>query len=110
MHLSMKCTIFFRLSITPLQEAGKLAMILVQFPPWFDCTKENVDEIRYVCREIDMDSISQLNLDISRGILHNFRQQTLRFLRELNVIHSVCDEPQAGQGSIPLVPISTRSG
>ena len=25
-----------------------------------------------------------------------------------NVIHSVCDEPQAGDGSIPLVPISTR--
>ena len=36
-----------------IQEAGKLAMILVQFPPWFDCTKENVDEIRFVCREID---------------------------------------------------------
>ena len=32
-----------------------------------------------------------------------FMQQTLEFLRELNVIHSVCDEPQAGQGSIPLV-------
>ena len=33
--------------LIPLQETGKLAMILVQFPPWFDCTKENVDEIRY---------------------------------------------------------------
>ena len=36
-------------------------------------------------------------------------QKTLAFLREVNVIHSVCDEPQAGQGSIPLVPVSTRS-
>ena len=37
------------------------------------------------------------------------KEKTLTFLRELNVIHSVCDEPQAGQGSIPLVPVTTRS-
>ena len=38
----------------------------------------------------------------------NFREGTLEFLRELEFIHSVCDEPQAGVGSIPLVPISTN--
>ena len=34
------------------KKPGKLAMILVQFPPWFDCTKENVDEIRFICAKI----------------------------------------------------------
>jgi uncharacterized protein YecE (DUF72 family) len=98
----------FRLSVTPLQEAGKLAMILVQFPPWFDCKKEHVEEVRYIC--------SQLNgFDVAVEFRHqswyspSLTNKTIEFLQELNVIHSVCDEPQAGVGSIPLVPISTRS-
>lgn len=98
----------FRLSMTPLQEAGKLAMILVQFPPWFDCKKENVNEIRQVCKQLH-------GFDIAVEFRHQswyspaFRQQTLRFLTDMNVIHSVCDEPQAGEGSIPFVPVTTRS-
>lgn len=98
----------FKLSIKPLQEAGKLAMILVQFPPWFDCTKENVEEIRYICQKLS-------GFDIAIEFRHqswyapSLIHKTIDFLRGLNVIHVVCDEPQAGQGSIPLVPISTRS-
>ena len=98
----------FRLSIKPLQDAGKLAMILVQFPPWFDCTKEHVDEIRNIRGKLN-------GFDIAIEFRHQswystkYMDQTLAFLRELNAIHSVCDEPQAGQGSIPLVPVSTRS-
>lgn len=97
----------FRLSMGPLQEAGKLAMILVQFPPWFDCTRENVEEIRFVCQKL-------AGFEIAIEFRHQswyspvFREKTLTFLRDLNVIHSVCDEPQAGDGSIPLVPVSTR--
>lgn len=98
----------FRLSMMPLQEAGKLAMILVQFPPWFDCNKVNVTKIRQVCNQLH-------GFDIAVEFRHQswyspaFREQTLRFLTDMNVIHSVCDEPQAGEGSIPLVPITTRS-
>lgn len=97
----------FRLSMGPLQEAGKLAMILVQFPPWFDCTRENVEEIRFICQQL-------AGFDIAIEFRHQswysfeFKEKTLTFLRSLNVIHSVCDEPQAGDGSIPLVPVSTR--
>lgn len=97
----------FRLSMGPLQDAGKLAMILVQFPPWFHCVRENVEEIRAVCKAL-------AGFDLAIEFRHQswysakFKQKTIAFLRELNVIHSVCDEPQAGDGSIPLVPISTR--
>ena len=98
----------FRLSIQPLQESGKLAMILVQFPPWFDCTKSNVNEIRFICAKLK-------GFDIAIEFRHQswyapkFRQGTLDFLRSLDVIHSVCDEPQSGDGSIPLVPETTRT-
>lgn len=95
-------------SIKPLQEAGKLAMVLVQFPPWFDCVKEHVDEIRSICKKLK-------GFDIAIEFRHQswystpFKMKTIAFLRELNVINSVCDEPQAGEGSIPLVPVSTRA-
>ena len=78
-------------------------MILVQFPPWFDCTKENVEEIRFVCAKLD-------GFDIAVEFRHQSWYSPkyhatghLSFLKGLNVIHSVCDEPQAGQGSIPLI-------
>lgn len=98
----------FRLSIQPLQDAGKLAMILVQFPPWFDCTKENVQEILFIRKRLE-------GFDIAIEFRHqswyssDYQEGTLGFLRKWNLIHSVCDEPQAGDGSIPLVPETTRA-
>lgn len=98
----------FRLSIKPLQEVGKLAMVLVQFPPWFTCTRESVDEIRMIRRELQ-------GIDIAIEFRHQswyseqYREKTLAFLRNIQAIHTVCDEPQAGNGSVPLVPAATRS-
>lgn len=94
-------------SVRPLQEAGKLAMVLVQFPPWFDCVRENVEEIRMICRQLEMYDVA-IEFRHQSWYSSQYQAQTLQFLRELNVIHSVCDEPQAGDGSIPLVPVSTR--
>ena len=94
-------------SIRPLKEAGKLAMVLLQFPPWFDCVKENVDEIRRITRKL-----SEFDLAIEfrhqSWYAEGLRSKTFEFLRDNNLIHSVCDEPQAGDGSIPLIPVSTR--
>ncbi len=94
-------------SIRPMKEAGKLAMVLLQFPPWFDCKKEHVAQIREITEKLK-------EFDLAIEFRHQswyspeLREKTLEFLRENNLIHSVCDEPQAGDGSIPLVPISTR--
>ena len=97
----------FRQSIEPLKNAGKLAMILVQFPPWFDCNRKNVEMIRLICKRLE-------GFDIAVEFRHQswyserFVKGTLDFLRGMNAIHTVCDEPQAGIGSMPLVPESTR--
>lgn len=94
-------------SIEPLKQASKLAMVLVQFPPWFDCVKAHVEEIRYIREQLK-------DFDIAIEFRHQswystpFRAKTIAFLRELKSIHTVCDEPQAGEGSVPLVPVSTR--
>lgn len=95
-------------SIQPLQEAGKLSMVLVQFPPWFDCVRENVEEIRFICQQLQMFDIA-IEFRHQSWYSPQFKDKTIQFLKDLQVIHSVCDEPQAGEGSIPLVPLSTRS-
>lgn len=97
----------FCLSVRPLKEAGKLAMVLLQFPPWFDCQKDNVEQIREVIGHLQ-------EFDLAIEFRHQswyaaeMRGKTLRFLKENNLIHTVCDEPQAGEGSVPLVAVSTR--
>ena len=97
----------FRLSVGPMAEEGKLPMILAQYPPWFDCTKENVGILRKMREYLE-------GLDVAVEFRHQswysekYREGTLEFLREQRFIHSVCDEPQAGDGSVPFVPVATR--
>lgn len=97
----------FRLSIRPMKEAGKLAMVLLQFPPWFDCQKDNVEGIKEIIGHLQ-------EFDLAIEFRHQswyapeLRDKTLEFLKENNLIHTVCDEPQAGDGSVPLVAAATR--
>lgn len=98
----------FRLSMEPLQEAGKLSLILVQFPPWFDCVKENVEEIRYISKQLEGFDIG-IEFRHQSWYAEQFRERTMDFLKVNNLIHVIADEPQAGTGSVPFVPSVTRS-
>lgn len=98
----------FKLSIDPMRDAGKLAMILVQFPPWFDCKKENVDQIRYIRRQLE-GYVVAIEFRHQSWYAPSMREKTHSFLRELDFIHTVCDEPQSGVGSVPLVAETTRN-
>src|SRR5699024_12433174 len=42
----------FKDSMRPLKASGKLAMILVQFPPWFDLQTQNINYLRYVREQL----------------------------------------------------------
>ncbi len=96
----------FRESLEPMMEAGKMQAALFQFPPWFDCNRENVNELREV--RLRMEGIPCAIEFRHRSWYEDaMRERTLSFLKEQGWIHSVCDEPQAGQGSIPIVPRAT---
>ncbi|NGP46177.1 DUF72 domain-containing protein [Bacillaceae bacterium SIJ1] len=96
----------YRHSIEPMRVSGRLGAILCQFPPWFDCTREHVAVLRDMKRRL-----SDLPLALEfrhQSWFHNgMREKTLQFMKEEQWIHSVCDEPQAGDGSIPIVPVAT---
>ncbi|OXS56336.1 hypothetical protein B1A99_21015 [Cohnella sp. CIP 111063] len=93
-------------SLTPLREAGKLTAALFQYPPWFDCMKENVRLLRETKKRMEGFPCA-LEFRHQSWFVPEMRERTLAFMRDEGWIHSVCDEPQAGVGSIPIVPVAT---
>lgn len=92
----------FKDSLEPYIEAKKLAMVLFQFPPWFDCKRENVEYLRW-CKNVMGDLPSALEFRHQSWFTPRYRQHTLDFMKEQKWIHSICDEPQSGEGSIPTI-------
>src|SRR5690606_25033525 len=98
----------FKESLEPYQQANKLAMVLFQFPPWFDCKKENVNYLRY-CKKMMGDIPIALEFRNQSWFSEKYRSSTIHFMKEQGWIHTVVDEPQAGDGSAPTVPVATDS-
>jgi len=94
-------------SIQPLVDAGKLRAILFQYPPWFDCTREHVLYVQ-ACRQAFADYPVAVEFRHRSWFEGRFREKTLSFLRELEAVHVLCDEPQAGSGSVPIVVAVTH--
>lgn len=98
----------FKESIRPVVEAGKLSAILFQYPPWFDCTRENVQVLKYTKEEMG-DLPVALEFRNQTWFTEEMRERTLSFMEREGWIHSICDEPQAGIGSVPTVLHPTHS-
>ncbi|MDF2960910.1 MAG: hypothetical protein K0S39_2645 [Paenibacillus sp.] len=96
-------------SIRPVTDSGKLKAVLFQYPPWFDCTRGNVDILRGV-RERMRGYPVALEFRNQSWFTEDTKEKTLAFMEREEWIHSICDEPQAGLGSVPtvLVPTSTK--
>ncbi|PKR83885.1 DUF72 domain-containing protein [Heyndrickxia camelliae] len=89
-------------SLIPYQKSKKLAMVLFQFPPWFECTKANVNYLRY-CKQLMGEIPLALEFRHQSWFTPQYKDGTLHFMKEEGWIHSICDEPQAGNGSIPTI-------
>ncbi|WP_410512748.1 DUF72 domain-containing protein [Paenibacillus sp. BR2-3] len=96
----------FHTSIQPVISGGKLAMALFQYPPWFDCTRENV-EILHETKEMMLDVPCALEFRNSSWYSPEFRDKTLQLMEREDWIHTVVDEPQAGSGTVPIVAVAT---
>ena len=98
----------FKESLEPYIETNKLAMTLFQFPPWFMCTRENVHYLRWCKREMG-DIPCALEFRHQSWFTPKYLHNTIKFMTEEKWIHSICDEPQSGEGSIPTVLQSTTT-
>lgn len=97
----------FKDSLKPYQDAGKLVAVLFQFPPWFDCQKKNVNYLRY-CKQMIGNVPVALELRNQSWFSDEYRTSTLSFMKKEGWIHTVVDQPQAGDGSVPIVPVATN--
>lgn len=96
----------FHQAVEIFHQANRLAFILVQFPPWFDCQLKNVQYIRYVKEQLKEFPIA-IEFRNRTWYEEPFRTGTFKLLQDLKLIHTVCDEPQVGEGSVPLVAKAT---
>ncbi|WP_100400129.1 DUF72 domain-containing protein [Bacillus sp. FJAT-44742] len=95
-------------SLGPVIESGKLAMVLCQFPPWFDCNKENVEFLRYTKDKLGT-LPAALEFRNNTWFSPEYYNKTLEFMEREEWIHSICDEPQIGEASVPTVLHPTHS-
>lgn len=97
----------FKEAVAAFKRHNKLGLLLFQFPPWFDCTQKNVNYLRYIRQQLPHEKIA-IEFRNQTWYSGNMQQKTLQFLRDLNFVHTVCDEPQVGAGSVPFVPEATH--
>ncbi|TCP58162.1 uncharacterized protein YecE (DUF72 family) [Tumebacillus sp. BK434] len=94
-------------SLVPVIEANRLKMVLFQYPPWFECNRRNVDALRYTKEKMGRLPVA-LEFRHQSWFLPGMRDKTLQFMEREGWIHSICDEPQAGSGSVPTVLHATH--
>jgi uncharacterized protein YecE (DUF72 family) len=97
----------FRDSLSPLISAGKLGVIVFQFPPWFHYSSANMDRL------VDCKRLMQ-GLDIAVEFRHGSwllperAGPLLRFLAENSLTYVSADEPQYGSlATVPFMPAVT---
>jgi uncharacterized protein YecE (DUF72 family) len=92
----------FRTALVPLRKAGKLGVIVFQFPPWFVYRRSSLDHILQCAQRLDGYQIAVEFRNISwLGDKHH--KDVLAFETENRLAHVVVDEPQGFSSSIPAV-------
>jgi len=96
----------FERALLPLDSAGKLGVVLFQFPPWFYPVKQQVDYI-LSCQERLPQYRIAIEFRHSSWLNERNREWTLGFLRHNDLPFVCVDEPQGFSSSIPPVAETT---
>lgn len=92
----------FRSALEPLRAAGKLGVVLFQFPPWFVRRGTHLDYLAELSGHLPEDRVA-VEFRHRSWFAPERAGETLAFEREHGLIHVVVDEPQGSRGSIPAV-------
>ena len=90
----------FRAVLRPLKDAGKLGLVLFQFPPWFLPNKESLAHIDECLERMEG---YQLAVEFRHSMWFSQRERTLAFERERGIVNVIVDEPQGLKTSVPRV-------
>jgi len=96
----------FERALLPLDSAGKLGVVLFQFPPWFYPGEEQRDYILRCQERLPQYRIA-VEFRHNSWVNEKNRESTLGFLRD-NSLPFVCvDEPQGFESSVPPIAEAT---
>ncbi len=96
----------FREALEPLHASGKLGAVLFQYPPWFGISHERKDEILFA-KEAFPDFRLAIEFRNGTWLSERNREETLRFLRDHDLVYVSVDEPQGFPSSIPPIAPAT---
>jgi uncharacterized protein YecE (DUF72 family) len=97
----------FAASLAPLRSAGKLGLLVFQFPPWFWYKAADLDYLLR-CREL-MDGLP-MAVEFRNGswLTEQHRGEVFTFLRDNGITYVTADEPQYGTlATVPFLPEAT---
>lgn len=97
----------FRTALEPIKNAGKLGVVLFQFPPWFLATRESRNHIEDCVRRMSSYRLA-VEFRNETCFYEKTRERTLDFERSHGLAHVVVDEPTGSASSIPSVWEVTR--
>ncbi|MFC6465350.1 DUF72 domain-containing protein [Marinilactibacillus sp. GCM10026970] len=97
----------YKQTFSPMVEAGKVKAFLFQFPPYFDCTRQNVQYLRLV-RKLMGDWPLAIEFRSQSWFNENNQSKTIHFLKELEMINVIVDQPQTPNNSVPTISVSTH--
>lgn len=98
----------FAFYASQIESAGKLGVILFQFPPWFHVSKENFDYLT-ACRERFPEQKLAIEFRTADWLGEDNLEETLAFLRRHELALVCVDEPQGLRTSVPPVAEVTSS-
>jgi uncharacterized protein YecE (DUF72 family) len=92
----------FERALLPLDSAGKLGVVLFQFPPWYHPGNEQRDYI-LSCKERLRQYRIAIEFRQNSWLNEKNNERTLAFLRDNNLPFVCVDEPQGFRSSVPPV-------
>lgn len=98
-----------RSALAPLHSAGKLGVVLFQFPPWFKAGRAGREHIRTAVRELDPFPIA---VEFRGGGWlgdEAATARTLSFLESAGASYVSVDEPQGFANSTPPLAVATAN-
>jgi uncharacterized protein YecE (DUF72 family) len=95
--------------LLPLDSAGKLGLVLFQFPPWFGPRSDNRDYILEAKEKLGQYGMAVEFRNRAWMESESDQERSLKFLRDNGITYVTVDEPQGFKTSVPPVVAATTS-
>jgi uncharacterized protein YecE (DUF72 family) len=97
----------YKSAFSPMIEKNKVKAFLFQFPPTFNCVKKHVNYLRFIRKQMGNLPIA-IEFRNPSWFSENNHQRTISFLRSLNFVNVIVDQPQTPHNSVPMVSEKTN--